>query len=159
MPRGRERAGLGLAVAYHARDDELRVVERRAVGMREAVTELAALVNRARRLWRHVRADVTRERELLEEFLHALDVFALVGIDLGVRAFEVRGPEHAGRAMTRPGDEDHVEVVTLDDAIQVRPHERQRWACSPVAEEPLLDVFRLQGHLQQRIVLHVDHAD
>ena len=55
------------------------VVERRAVGMREAVAELAALVDRARRLRRHVRADVAREGELLEELLHALASSLLSG--------------------------------------------------------------------------------
>src|SRR5215813_3242594 len=81
VPRGGERPGLGLAVADDARDDEIRIVERRAIGMRQAVTELAAFVDRPRRLRRDVRPDVSGKRaspaELLTPPLHD----ALVRID------------------------------------------------------------------------------
>ena len=40
--------GLGLAVADHAGDEQVGVVERRAEGVDERVAELAALVDRAR---------------------------------------------------------------------------------------------------------------
>ena len=42
--------------------------------MRDRVAQLAALVDRARRFGGHVAGDPARERELLEEALHALDV-------------------------------------------------------------------------------------
>ena len=61
MPGRGERTGLGLAIAHHAGDDQIGIVERSAVGVRHAVAELAALVNRARRLRRHVAADVAGE--------------------------------------------------------------------------------------------------
>ena len=48
VPAGGERAGLGLAVADDAGDDQVGVVERGAVGVRQRVAELAALVDRAR---------------------------------------------------------------------------------------------------------------
>ena len=47
MPARRERGGFGLAVAYDARDDQIRVVERRAVRVHQRVSELAALVDGA----------------------------------------------------------------------------------------------------------------
>src|SRR5215472_18795128 len=100
MPGGGQRPGLRLAVAHHAGNDELWVVEGGAIGVREAVAELASLVNGARRLRGDVRADVPGKRELLEELLQPLGVLALVGIDLGVRAFEVRRAEHARRTVT-----------------------------------------------------------
>ena len=159
MPRGGERPGLRLAVADDARDDEFRVVERRAVGVRQAVAELAAFVDRARRLRRDVRADVAGERELLEELLHPLLVLALVRIDLGVSAFEIGGTEHARRAVARTGHEDHVELVALDHAIEMRPHERERRARAPVAEQAMLHVLGLQGLLEQGVVLEIDHSD
>ena len=68
MPRGGERPGLRLAVADHAGDDEVGVVERRAVGMRQAVAELAALVDRARGLRRDMRADVAGKENCLKNF-------------------------------------------------------------------------------------------
>ena len=54
VPARRERSGLGLAVADHAGDEQVGVVERRAVRVRERVAELAALVDRAGRLRRDV---------------------------------------------------------------------------------------------------------
>ena len=159
MPRGRERAGLRLAVADDAGDDEIGVVERHAVGVRQAVAELAAFVDGAGRLRRHVAADVAGEGELLEELPHPLRVLALVRIDLGVGALEVGRPEHPRRAVARPGHEDHVEVVLDDHPVEMHPDEGQRRARAPVAEQPVLDVLGLQRLLQQRIVLEVDHAD
>ena len=67
MPARRERAGLGLAVADDARDEQVGVVERRPERVRERVAELAALVDRAGRLRRGVARDAARERELAEE--------------------------------------------------------------------------------------------
>ena len=118
MPRRGERPGLRLAVADDAGDDQIGVVERHAVGMREAVAKLAAFVDRAWRFWRDVTADVSRKGELLEELLHPFRVLALVRIDLGVRALEIRRAQHAWRPVARSGHENHVEVV-LDDALGV----------------------------------------
>jgi hypothetical protein len=159
VPGGGERPGLGLAVADHARHDEVGVVERRAVGVRQAVAELAAFVDRARRLRRDVRADVAGEGKLLEELLHPFLVLALVRIDLRVGAFEISGTEHARGAVTRTGHEDHVQVVALDHAIEMRPHERERRARAPVAEQAVLDVLGMQGRLDQGVVLEIDHSD
>ena len=50
VPAVGERAGLGLAVADHAGDDQVGIVEGRAVGVRQRVAELAAFVDRAGRL-------------------------------------------------------------------------------------------------------------
>ena len=158
MPGGGERPGLRLAVADDARDDQIGIVERRAVGVRQAVAELAALVDRARRLRRDVRADVAGEGELLEELLHPLRVFALVRVDLRVGAFEIGGAQHARCAVTRARHEDHVEVVALDDAIEMRPHEGEGRARAPVTEQAVLHVLGLQGLLEQRVVLEIDHA-
>ncbi len=67
VPAGGERAGLRLAVADDAGDDQVRVVERRAVGVAQGVPELATLVDAARRLRRDVAGDASREAELLEQ--------------------------------------------------------------------------------------------
>ena len=67
MPGGGQRAGLGLAVADDAGDDQVRVVERRAEGMADRIAQLAALVDRARRLRRDVAGDPAGEGELLEQ--------------------------------------------------------------------------------------------
>jgi hypothetical protein len=158
VPRGRERPGLGFAVTHDAGDNQIGIVERHAVGMRETVAKLAAFVDRAWCFRRDVAADVAREGELLEELLHPFHVLALVRIDLGVRPFEVRRSKHARRPVARSGHENHVEVVLDDHSVQVHPHERQRRAGAPVAEEPVLHVFSFQRLFQQRVVLQVDHS-
>ena len=158
MPRCGERPGLRLPIANHAGDDEFGVVERHAVGVGETVTQLAAFVDGAGGFRSDVAPDMAGEGELLEELLHPFRVLALVRIDLGVGPFEIRRPQHPRRAMARPGHENHVEVVFDDHPVDMYPNERQRRARAPVAEQPVLHIFSLQGLLEQRVVLEIDHA-
>ena len=139
-----QRPGLGFAVADDDGDEQVRIVERGAEGVREAVAELAALVDGARRLRRAVAADAAGEGELLEELAHARLVLALVRVDLGVGALQVDRAEHARRAVAGAGQEDRVEVVLLDQPVQVDVGEAQARARAPVAEQALLDVLGLQ---------------
>ncbi len=159
MPRGGERSRLGLAVPHDAGDDQIGVVERHAVGVREAVAELAALMDGPWRLRRHVAADVARKRELLEEPLQAVRVLALVRVDLRVRAFEISRSQDARRAMAGTSHEHDVEIVLHDQPVEMDPDERQRRARAPVAEQPRLHVLDLHRLSEQRVVLQVDHAD
>ena len=69
--------------------------------MRERVAELAALVDRARRLGRDVARDPAGERELPEELAQAVLVLGDVRVDLGVGALEVRVRDEAGPAVAR----------------------------------------------------------
>src|SRR5215467_2136402 len=86
VPRGGERSSLRLAVADHDGDEQIGIVEGGAEGVRDAVAELAPLVDRAGSLRRAVAADTAGERELLEELAHPLLVLALVRIHLRVGA-------------------------------------------------------------------------
>jgi hypothetical protein len=86
-------------------------------------------------------------------------VLALVRIHLGVRALEIGGPEDAGRAVAGTGDEEHVEIVGDDQAVQMHPDQRERRARAPVTEQPVLDLVDGQRLLEQRVVPEVDHAD
>ena len=158
MPARRQRAGLGLAVADDRRDDQVRVVERGPAGVRRHVPEFAALVDRARRFGGAVAADPAGEGELLEEPEHPLLVLAAVRVDLGVRPLQVARAEHARGAVPRSGHEDHVQVVGLDRPAQVDVAEGQTRAGAPVAEQPVLDVLRLERLLQERVRLQVGHA-
>ena len=69
LPRGRERTGLGLAVAHHGHGQQARVVHDGAVGVAERVAELAALVDGTGRLGRKVTRDAAGIGELAEELL------------------------------------------------------------------------------------------
>ncbi len=157
VPRRGKRPGLGLAVSDDAGDDQVGVVERHAIGVRQAVAKLTAFVNGAGRFRRDVAADMAGKGKLLEELLHPLDVRALVRVDLGVRAFEVSRSEHAGRSVARARHEEDVEIVSDDQSVQVHPDKRECRTGAPVSEQPMLDVVRLQRFAQQRVVFQVDH--
>src|SRR5216684_4891420 len=66
MPGGGERPGLGFAVADHAGDDKVWIVESSAIGMHQRVAEFAALMNRSRRFRSRVARDAAGKRELAE---------------------------------------------------------------------------------------------
>jgi hypothetical protein len=96
LPSGRERPGLGLAVADDAGDDQAGIVESRAEGVAERIAEFAALVDRAGRRGRDMARDASRERRLLEQPFQSDFVLADVGIDLAVAAFEIGVATKAG---------------------------------------------------------------
>ncbi len=158
MPRGRERAGLRLAVADRHRDQKVRIVEGGAEGMRDRVTQLAALVNGSRRLGRAVRADAARERELLEEGAHAFFILAFVGVDLGVGALQIDRCENARGAVARAGEEDRLLRMLLDDPVEVHIHEGEAGTRAPMTEQTFLQMTLGERLAQQRVVPKIDHA-
>ena len=151
MPARRQRSGLRLTVADDAADEEARIVERSAVGVRQRVAELAALVDRARDLGRTVTADAAGKRELAEERAQAVGVLRDLRIDLAVGALEVRVRDRRRAAVTGT---DHHERVQVVDADQVQPRRR-----APMAEKPRLDVLGPERLAQERIVEQVDLTD
>ena len=159
VPARRERTGLGLPVADHAGDEQAVVVERRPVGVRERVPELAALVDGAGRLGRHVAGDAARERELAEEPAQAVRVAAHLRIDLAVGALEVRVGDERRAAVARPGHEHRVQVPQADRPVEVRVDEVEAGGRAPVPEQPGLDVLGPQRLPQQRVVHQVDLTD
>src|SRR4029450_9115556 len=89
VPARRQRSRLGFAVADDAGDEEIRIVEGRAVRVRKGVAELASLVNRAERLWRNMAGNASWKRELPEEDAQPGFVASDVRVDLAVRSLEV----------------------------------------------------------------------
>ncbi len=108
MPRGCKRTGLRLAVADYDCDDEIRIIERCSVAVRDGVPKFAAFVNRTRCLRRAVRADSSGKGKLPEKFQHARFVAALIRIDLGVVPFEIAIGERRWRAVTGARDVHHI---------------------------------------------------
>ena len=159
LPRPFERPGLGLAVADHARRDQVRVVEHRAEGVHERVAQLAALVDRAGCGHADVAGHATGGRELPEQVAHARGVEGRVGVDLGVGALEVDAGQQRRSAVAGAGQVDDVEVVPGDRPVEVGVEEAQPGRRAPVAEQAGLDVLGAERLVQQRVRLEVDLAD
>jgi hypothetical protein len=159
MPGGGQRAGLRLAVADHAGDDQGRIVEHRPEGMAERIAQLAAFVDRARAIRGGVAGNAAGKGELLEEPLQPGLILADGGVDLAVGALEIGVADHGRTAVARAGNIDHVQVVLLDDPVQVRVDEVLPGGRAPVAEQHVLDVHGRQRPPQQGVVGKVDLAD
>ena len=157
VPAGRQRSGLGLPVAHHHEGDQVRVVVDRPIGVRKAVAEFAALVDAAGRFRSGVAADAARKGELLEQALHPRQIFALVRIDLGIRAFEIRLGQDRRRPVPGAADIDRVQVVLLDQPVEVDVGEALAGIRPPMTEQPRLDVLQAQGLSQQGIGLQIQH--
>ena len=159
VPACRQRAGLRLAVADDAADDEVGVVEGGPVRVRERVAELAALVDRSGRLGGHVRRNASGERELPEQLAQAGLVAADVGIDLAVRPLQVGVGDGGGAAVAGPDHVDHVQIAAADQPVQVRVDEVQPGSRAPVADQARFHLAWLQRLSQERVVEQVDLAD
>ncbi len=69
--RSPSEARFRFAIADDAGNDEIGIVERRAEGMAERVSQFATFVNRPRCRGGNVAGNPAGKRELLEQFLHS----------------------------------------------------------------------------------------
>src|SRR5262249_10061758 len=83
----------------------------------------------------------------------------LFGVDLGVCPFEISWTEDAGRPMPRTRHKNHVQVKLLNEPIQVEVRKSEAGTRAPVPKQAVLYVLRLQGLLQERIGLQINHAE
>ena len=98
--------GFGLAVADDAGDDQIGIVEGRAIGVRKRIAKFAAFVDGTRRFRRHMAGNAAGEGKLFEQPLHSLGVLGDVRIEFAVGAFEI-GIGHQRRpAVAGAGDID-----------------------------------------------------
>src|SRR5262245_21427267 len=114
-------------------------------------------MNRSRCLGGAVAADAAGEGELLEETPQPFLILTLVRIDLRINALQVNRAKHAGSAVTGTRHEDHVEIVTLDDPVQMCVNEREGRAGSPMPEHTISVVLRLEWFAKKRIILQINH--
>ena len=127
--------------------------------MDQRVTELAALVDRARRLGRVVTRDSARKRKLPEQLAQPGLIQRHVGVALRVRPFEVRVGHPGWTAVPWAHDVNRVEVALLDQAVGVGVDEVQPRSRAPVTQEAGLDVLQTERSLQQWVVEEVDLSD
>jgi hypothetical protein len=158
MPGGRQRAGFGFAIAHHHCHQQIRVIKSGAKGVRDAVAEFTPLVNGTWSLRRAMAADAAGEGEFFEEGAHALLVFALIRIDLRIGALQIGRRDHARRTVARASQEDDIQVVLIDQAVEVNVGEAQAGTRAPVPQEAQLHVLLLQRLTEQRVGPQIDHA-
>jgi hypothetical protein len=159
VPRCGQRPRLRLAVADHARHQEVRVVERRAVGVGERVAELAPLVDRPGCLGRYMARNAAGKGELPEQPPQAVRVLGDLRVHLGVGPFEVRVGDHGRAAVAGAADIERVQVELPDHAIEVHVHEVETRRRAPVSEQPRLHVAELERLPEQRVVEQIDLPD
>ena len=159
LPRGRERTGLGLAVAHHSHGQQARVIHDGTVGVAERVAELAALVDGARRLGRKMARNTAGVGKLAEELLQAGLVIGNVGANLAVGTIEQRLGGASGTTVTRAHQEDRVLVVIGDEAVDMTEQEVDAGRGAPVTDQAVLNVratkvAHLTGFLIDKVGAH-----
>ena len=159
LPGALQGSGLGLTVADHAGDEQVRMVEGGTEGVDQGVTELAALVDRARSRHADVAGDPARGRELAHEAQQPGLVGGDLRIDLGVGPLEVDVGDHRRAAVAGTGDEEDVVAGRPDHAVELGVDQVQARRGPPVAEQAGLDVLGPQRLAQQRVRPQVDLAD
>ena len=159
MPACSERSGFSFAVTHHAGDDQVRVVEGRAIGMDQRIAEFAAFMDRSGCFRGRMARYASGEGKLPEQPMHALGVFRNVRIDLAIDAFEPGIGHHARSAMARSANIDDAEIALLDHPVEMRIDEVQPRRRAPMAEQARLDMLRLQRFAQERIVEKIDLPD
>ena len=155
VPCGSERACFSLAVAYYAGGYHSGVIENRAESVRQRITELAALIDRAGSFRRNVRRYSARERELLEKLLHTLCIAGDVWVNFGVRAFKVGVGHHEVSSVAGAGDVDHIKIILLDNSVEVNVDKVLSGNSTPVTYYLFLDVVSGEGFAEQGVIQQV----
>ncbi len=159
FPRALERTGFRLAIAHHADDEKIRVVERRTEGVREHISQLASFVDRAGCRNTDVARHASGSRELAEQPPHPRRILGNLRIDLGVGPLEVDIGQKSGPAVPRAGEVDHACTGLANQPVQMHVDKTQSGRGPPVTQKSSLDVLGSQRLAQQRIVLQVDLTD
>ena len=109
--------GFRFAVADHTGDDQIGIVERRAEGVTQRVSELAAFVNGTWRRGRDMAGNAARKGKLLEQFFHPGFVLGDIGINLAIGSFEIGVAHQRRTAVTRTSDIKHVQIIFFDGSV------------------------------------------
>ena len=133
VPAGGQRAGFRLAVADDAGDDQIGIVEGRAIGVQQRIAQFAALMDRARRFRRDMAGNAVRPGELAEQPLQPVPAALDRRIALGIRPFQIGVRHHARPAVARTDDVDHVQIVFFDQPVEVDIEKVQSRRRSPMA--------------------------
>ena len=123
--------------------------------MAERISQFTAFVDRSGRRRGDMTGDSAREGELGEQLFHPGLVLAYVGIDLAVRALQVRVAHQRWSAVAGAGHIEHVQVEFLDYPVQMHIDKILARSRAPVPHDQRLHVRHLQRPFQQRIIVEI----
>ena len=159
MPAGGQRAGFRFAVADDAGDDQIGIVERRAIGVEQRIAELAAFMNGAGRFRRDMAGNSVRPGELAKQPMQSVPAALDRRIAFGIGPFQIGLRHDARAAMARTDDVHHVQIVLFDQPVEVDIEKVQSRRRAPMSQQARLDVLELERGFEQRIVLQIDLPD
>src|ERR1700730_2663968 len=159
VPARGERAGFRLAVADDTGDDQIRIVERRPIGMDQGIAQFAPLMDRSGSFRCDMAWDALRPGELPKEALQSVTAAVDVRIALRVGPFEIAVCHQPRTAMSGADDINHVEVVFFDQPVQVNINKVKSGGGAPMPEQTRLDVLEPERGFEQRVVLQINLSD
>ena len=116
-------------------------------------------MNRPRRLRRIVTGNPARKRELFEQPFHALFILLNVRPKLAVGPFEIGVRDQSGAAMAGARDVDHIQIVFLDHAIEVRVYKIQPRRGSEMPQQPRFNVLHFERLAQHGVFVEINLSD
>ena len=78
------------------------------------------------------------------------------GIIIMQRTFQIEICEHGGRTMSRPRDQEHIDIMTQDQVIEMRVYQVDARVGTPVTKQTIFDIFRFERFPQQRVALQIN---
>src|SRR5262249_34410088 len=132
------------------------IVKSGSKSMREGISQLSSLMDRAGGFGGDMTGNPSRKRELFEQPLHSLRILSDMRIDFAVGPFQIGVGDQSRSAMSRTGEIEGVQVIFDDDSIEMHIDKVQPRSGSPVAKQTGFDMLSLERFTQQRICQQVD---
>ena len=156
VPGGGQRSRFRFAIAHDASDEEIGIVERGAVGMHEAVAELAAFVHGAGRERGKVAGQAAGPGEIADQVREAREVLAVALEVFGESAFEVQVGEDGGRSVAGSYDQQDARSGVLYQTVEVGVNQVESGLRAPVAEQARFDMGRLKRLAQKSVLPKIE---
>src|ERR1017187_4973115 len=159
LPASFERTCFGLAIPDNAGDNQIWIVEGRAECMDQRVSKLSAFVHGIWDVRPAMAGHSARCGELAEHEPQAVFIARDLRVNFGVCAFKIGAGIERRASVSRTRYIDDVRIMLFDEPIQMNVDKVLAGRCSPVTEQPGLDLFRLERLAEQGIVKEIDLAD
>jgi hypothetical protein len=151
-------SGLGLTVTDNTGNNQVRIIHDCTKGNRESISQFATFVDRSGNLSVDGAWEAGWSTELRDQGLHTVGVARVFGIVFGKRPFNPQIGKNGGRSMARSHYIEHVQIVFDDEAVEMRVHQGQAGACSPVPQKTGLDMVEREFVAHLDIILQENHG-